>query len=78
MRMAYYILRGIGYTLGVVAVMLVLWGRQSDSAYAEEWTQLGFIMVIVSLLIFCVSYALYALLGRRPGPGPGGKRIIPQ
>jgi|GEM_PF-3103087 len=76
--MAYYILRGIGYTLGVASVLIVLWSRQSESAYSGELQIVGYSLVVVSLLIFCASYVMYAMMARQKGPGPGGKRIISQ
>lgn len=65
MRRAYYMLRGIAYTLGIISVLLILWGRRSDSGYAQELMQAGILSAVLTLILFALSYALFGLLQRR-------------
>lgn len=65
MRKAYYIIRGISYTCGVAAVLLILWGGQGQSGYGSEIVQVGYLLLLLMFLLFCVSYVLYAFLRRR-------------
>lgn len=65
MRRIYYLLRGIAYTCGVAAVLMILWGRRSDAGFAPELLQAGVLLMVLTFVLFTISYLLFALLQRR-------------
>ena len=69
MRRLYYLIRGVAYTCGVAAVMLILWGRRTDLAFAPELLQTGILLMIVTMVLFGVSYVLFGILRRRKTKG---------
>lgn len=64
MRRAYYLIRGISYVCGVSALLLIMWGGRGESGYARELAQVGYLLLLVMFVLFCVSYVLYALIRR--------------
>jgi hypothetical protein len=65
MRRAYYLLRGVAYTLGVASVLMILWGRRSDAGFAQELMQAGVLLVALTLVLFTISYVLFGIMHRR-------------
>jgi len=62
MRKAYYTVRALGYLSGVLAVLMVLLGGQTEYGYADEIKMAGYGLVLLTMVLFGVSYVLFGLM----------------
>ena len=60
MQKCYFWIRAVAYVCGLAAVLLIIAGGQRDTTL----TQIGYSLLVIMFVLFCLSYVLYAMIRR--------------